>query len=286
MQKLVRYTIIFLASALAGCNNTLDFRNAEIANNKIYEVGKNAGFSGNITNIPLSKIPFGEIVPVTNLIGKATGNKDINNLLYGASLTVGHDSVLCNTSTNDGILDGDAVCKDISSGNPVFKMSFKNNAINGKVILFYLYKKEVQLAQINYINGKAEGELTVFGFTTGKPIYKAEFVGSIVNGKEQAFDESSGKLIFLGDIIDGKYNGVTTRYNVDGSVLEKLNWKNGEIQQAASHTQVQSNADSEVCLDAWTAAFRKEQGAEAAVSMEQIDEWKTWCNQGKTPTSP
>jgi hypothetical protein len=286
MRKLTQYTLIFLSTALAGCNNTLDFRNAEISNNKIYEAGKNSGFSGKITNIPLGKIPFGEIVPATNLIGKATGNKDINNLLYGASLSVGHDTVLCDASTNDGFLEGNAVCKEISSGNPIFKIAFKNNSIEGKATLFYLHKKEARLAELSYSNGKTNGELTVFGFSTGNPIYKAEFVNGIVNGKEQAFDENSGKLLFEGNIISGKYEGITTRYNLDGSVSEKLNWKSGEIQQTPTHSSAsQSNADSEVCLDAWTAAFRKEQGAEAAVSMEQIDEWKTWCNQGKTPAS-
>jgi hypothetical protein len=282
MQKLASLPLILLTLVLSGCDNTLDFRNAEISNNKIYQSGKNEGFSGQVTNIPLSKIPFGDLVPVVNLIAKATGNKDINNLLYGASLTVGHDAVKCDASSSDGSLNGDTSCKEISSNNPVFKFNFKNNLIDGKVTFYYVYRKDVPLADVTYSQGKAKGLLTVYGFATGKPIYQVEFENSIANGKEKAFDENTGKVTFEGTIQNGKYEGPTSRYSADGALIEKLEWKNGQIQQVA---RPQSSTDSTACLDGWTAAFRKEQGAEAAVSMEQIDEWKSWCNQGKIPST-
>ncbi|MYM76066.1 hypothetical protein GTP56_28280 [Duganella sp. FT134W] len=280
MRKLVSIPVFLLSLVLSGCNDTLDFRNAEVSNNKIYQTGKNEGFSGKITNIPLSKIPFGDLVPVANLIAKVTGNKDINNLLYGASLTVGHDTVLCDTSSNNGSLEGEALCKDISSKNQILRFNFKNNLIDGKTTFYYVYRKDVLLADVTYNNGKASGLLTVYGFATGKPIYKVELENGIPNGAEKAFDENSGQVTFEGDIRNGKYEGSTARYSADGTLIEKLDWKNGEIQQVA---KTKNMADSNACLDGWTAAFHKEQGVEAAVSMEQIDEWKGWCLQGKQP---
>jgi hypothetical protein len=105
---------------LCGCNNALDFRNAEISNNKIYEKGKNTGFSGKVTNIPLSKIPFGQIVPVSNMIGKVTGNKALNDLIYLNSLAVIQDGgVICDTVAREGILNGETSCKASISGNCV-----------------------------------------------------------------------------------------------------------------------------------------------------------------------
>lgn len=285
MQKLAALPVILLSFALSGCNNTLDFRNAEISNNKIYETGKNTGFSGKITNIPLSKIPFGEIVPITNLIGKVTGNKTLNDLLYLNSLAVVNDGgVLCDTASHDGVLNGDTTCKIATSGNPVFKFTFKNNAIDGDITFFYADKNSVRLATTSYAQGKANGLLTIYGFATGNPIYKLVLENSIGNGKEEAFDEKTGKVIFEGNLVNGKYEGGTVRYNADGSVTEKLNWRNGEILQASTNSAAIANsATATGCLDAWVAAFHKEQGPDAAISAEQIDEWKVWCSQGKTP---
>lgn len=278
MQKLISLPVILLAFAISGCDNTLDFRNAEISNNKIYKAGKNEGFSGKITNIPLSKIPFGELVPVVNLIAKATGNKDINNILYGASLTVGHDTVLCDTSSTNGVLNGETSCKEVSSNNQIFKLSFKENMIDGKVTLYYVYRKDVPLADVTYNQGKATGLLTVYAFATGKPVYKVELENSVANGSEKAFDENSGNITFEGTIKNGKYEGTTSRYSADGALVEKLNWEDGEIQKV---DKPQNSSNSAACVDEWAAAFHKEKGAEAAVSMEQLDEWKSWCSQGK-----
>ncbi|MBV6325514.1 hypothetical protein [Duganella violaceipulchra] len=113
-------TTVAIAAALislllCGCNNALDFRNAEISNNKIYENGKNTGFSGKVTNIPLNKIPFGELVPVSNMVGKVTGNKVLNDLIYLNSLpVVKNGGVICDAVTNE------AQCRSVwnlTSGN-------------------------------------------------------------------------------------------------------------------------------------------------------------------------
>lgn len=273
-------TAALISLLLSGCNNVLDFRNAEISNNKIYESGKNTGFSGKVTNIPLNKIPFGEVVPVSNMIGKVTGNKVLNDLIYLNSLPVVKDGgVICDSTTNEGILNGETSCKASASGNPIFNLSFKNNSIDGKIFFFYPNKNSAKFAEANYTQGQANGSLMIYGIATGKTIYKVGWENGVPNGKEEAFDENTGKVTFAGNLVNGKYEGETTRYTPDGAIVEKLDWKNG-IPQKNSPPSAAATQD---CTDLWMAAFRKEQGAEAAISSDQLDEWQGWCNQGKKP---
>lgn len=44
-----------------------------------------------------------------------------------------------------------------------------------------------------------------------------------------------------------------------------------------------TNAQVEVCKDRWMTAFRKQNGQDATVAMEQIIEWFGLCKAGKTP---
>lgn len=41
------------------------------------------------------------------------------------------------------------------------------------------------------------------------------------------------------------------------------------------------NAVSDSCANRWMVAYRKEQGQDALVSADQLDEWQQWCTQGK-----
>lgn len=285
MKKTLIFASFILSSmTLAGCNNTIDFRNAEISNNKIYENGKNNGFSGKITNIPLNKIPFGDIVPVSNMIGQITGHKTINDFIYLNTLQFSkNNSVLCDTTTSDGVLNGETACRISSTGNPIFNFSFKNNLINGNISFFYPEKKSAKFADANYIQGKANGTLTIYGFKTGKPIYKFDWKNGVATGKEEVFDENTGKITLTGNRVNGEYEGETTRYTVDGVIVEKQNWKNGILQKNSLLNATQSATASQDCLDSWIAAFRKEQGAEAVIAVDQLNEWEGQCSQGEKP---
>jgi len=35
------------------------------------------------------------------------------------------------------------------------------------------------------------------------------------------------------------------------------------------------------CVDGWTAAYRQEVGEDVVVTMDQVREWKDWCQAGK-----
>jgi hypothetical protein len=282
---LISAVAIFSSIALVGCNKTLDFRNADVSNNKIYESGGNTGFTGKVTNIPLNKIPFGNLVPVTNMIGQATGNKNINDYIYLNSLPVVNDGgVLCDTSANDGMLNGETLCKIAASNTPMFKLTFKNNLIDGKVTFFYLQKSGQLFAEANYTDGQPNGKMTIYGIGTGKPIYKVDWLNGAVTGEEEGIDENNGKLTFKAKVVNGNRDGDFIRYGSNGEIAQKIVFNNG-IQVQSTQAMTAQNAAPQDCVDSWIAAFRKEQGAESAVSADQIKEWENWCSQGKKPQS-
>lgn len=286
MKKLSLFVSIILSSiTLAGCNKTLDFRNAEISNSKIYESGNNIGFSGKLTNIPLNKIPFGDLIPVTNMIGEVTGYKEINDFIYLNTLPGANGGILCDTTTSDGILNGETSCKISSTGNPIFNFSFKNNLIHGDISFFYPKKNSAKFADAHYDQGKANGTLTIYGLKTGKAVYKFDWKNGIATGKEEIFDEETGKVTLTGTLVNGKYEGETTRYNLDGAIVEKQNWENGKLQKKLLPSSAQNATASQDCIDSWIASFRKEQGAEAVIGVEQLNEWESQCSQGEKPQS-
>lgn len=286
MTRTLIFTVaLFSSIALCGCDKTLDFRNADVSNNKIYESGGNTGFTGKVTNIPLNKIPFGSIVPVTNVIAQATGNKNINDYIYLNSLPVVKDGgVLCDTSASGGLLNGETLCKIAASSTPMLMLTFKNNLIEGKVTFFYLQKSGQLFAEANYTDGQPNGKMTIYGIATGKPIYKVDWLNGAVTGEEEGIDENSGKSTFKVKVVNGNRDGEFIKYGFNGEIVEKIVFNNGIQVQRARETTTQ-NAAPQGCVSSWIAAFRKEQGAEAAVSADQVEEWENWCSQGNEPQS-
>lgn len=43
-------------------------------------------------------------------------------------------------------------------------------------------------------------------------------------------------------------------------------------------------SDIDACVSDWITAYRRESGADATVSNDQLGEWGTWCKQGKRPS--
>ncbi|QUN44431.1 hypothetical protein KEH56_35140 [Burkholderia cenocepacia] len=45
-----------------------------------------------------------------------------------------------------------------------------------------------------------------------------------------------------------------------------------------------SSSDSDMCVSIWTAAFHRENGDDAIVTTDQLNEWQSWCKKGKRPS--
>jgi antitoxin component YwqK of YwqJK toxin-antitoxin module len=284
----ITYVVAYSATALllAGCNKTLDFRNAEISNNKIYESGGNEGFSGKITNLPFNKMPVSKIEKLTRLIGNVAKEKTLANALGMNALTAisGNDfgKIVCDASVTDGVLDGEANCKVLQSPEPLFKLNFSRNVMEGKVVVYDLKRNGNVVAEANFRNGELDGESKIYSYGTSKLIHHVGWEGGVANGAEEQFDESTGKVIFSGTLKSGAYDGVATRYSPDGRVLEKTTWALGkaEVASQSSSPKVTSN---DACVDLWSNKHRQQFGQEVVIGSEQIDEWTNWCKEGKMP---
>ncbi|MQT92640.1 hypothetical protein [Pseudomonas helleri] len=86
-------------------------------------------------------------------------------------------------------------------------------------------------------------------------------------------------------LLRGYYLGNAT----DGRIVAYLKGTGPEVggraapamQKASTNSSNKANIDS--CVDQWGAAFHKENGEDAMVISDMIDEWETWCKAGKGP---
>lgn len=284
--KLIRVAVYSSLFLLAGCSKTLDFRNAEISNNKIFESGANTGFSGKITNLPLNKMPVSRILTITNLVGKISKDKTLAIALAGNALTAisGNDfgQIICDATTSDGFLDGEAICQVKQGHEPIFKFNFNKNTLDGEIIIYDLNHNEKVIAKASYKNGELDGLSEIYSSATGKIIHNINWIKGISSGTEEQFDESTGKMIFQGNLKNGVYDGVVTKYSPEGDVTEKKTWISGVPQAEYSNKPVNTD-NNQGCVDLWSDKHRKEAGPDTMISQDQITEWTGWCNEGKLP---
>lgn len=282
-------TSLGVAILLSGCGKVLDFRNSEISNNKIYSNGENSPFTGKITNIPLNKIPAGKIGQIIKILSTVTKDKSYSELLLVNSLAgmmgKGDGGIVCDAPVDQGVLDGDVICKLASKEIPLFRIPYKKGGIDGKLIIYDLNKKENILTEASFSNGDLDGASTIYSPKTGKTIHRAAWKNGKANGLEEMFDESTGNLIFKGNIVNGQFDGEAVEYSNDGKLIKKTMWKDGVIQQDAIQSPTTNNANPKNCVDLWGDAYRREHGDDAMVTADQVGEWETWCKEGKNPNS-
>lgn len=63
-------------------------------------------------------------------------------------------------------------------------------------------------------------------------------------------------------------------------LLEKIQ---SEQQAQQAQQGANQNTTTESCIDSWISSYRKEAGEETTIAMEQLDEWDSWCSEGKRP---
>lgn len=141
------------ATILCGCSKTLDFRNADISQGKVYLSGANEPFSGKLTNIPFDKLPATKVYSFAVQSAQA---KSKNAMIY-TSVFAGTHGALCDTKVNDGVVDGETSCWMIDGGMPVFKFSFQGGQVNGDVTVYDLQDKGSVLASARFANGQLQG---------------------------------------------------------------------------------------------------------------------------------
>lgn len=237
------------AVLLAGCGpSTLDFRNAELVNGKLYRARSDKPFSGHVTNVPERAVLVRkEYQPFSSTITNVLSALNINLGLWPPSL--------CDVDADEGILDGAAVCRSGSGQFLAYEMEFDQGVLDGRVRVYYPNAGDKPMAQARYAKGVLDGEMTMWGPATGREILRMQWKKGKPHGKEEIFDDKTGKLVsrvsrrdgviqgemvryaqgtdrlvYRVNSIDGIKDGIEERYDYwSGKLEERQEWRKGKL---------------------------------------------------------
>jgi len=101
-------------------------------------------------------------------------------------------------------------------------------------------------------------------------------------------DEYAGQIQQMDSTPAVIHRGYYLGNAADGRVVAYLKGtgpENGGAVAPAKVSTSPSSADSDVdqCVDGWGKAYRKDAGEEALIINDQLEEWESWCKQGRRP---
>lgn len=216
-------TMLATTLALAGCGDkTLDFRNAEINNGKVYAGDANTPFSGKVTNVPAGTIlgsqrGFGKLLNTVNHVRPTTTLGDMGM------------TSLCDAEAGDGVLNGKTVCKTAQSDTVRIEMNFSGGVLDGSFVVHDQNGSNTFVAQ-SFKDGEPDGKMKLYSPRTGKLVHTATWEAGVLNGEEEGFDETTGNRILIATLAGGKYQGEFTRDAPDGKqVVYRANFVDGQL---------------------------------------------------------
>jgi antitoxin component YwqK of YwqJK toxin-antitoxin module len=211
-------------TALTACGNrTLDYRNTQIVNGKVYESDANTAFSGRLTNVPARILLQSQqgFVSLTNLLEKVR-----------PTTTVGDTGIssICDADIHDGLLDGKAVCKVPQSDIVRLEAEFSDGTLNGPFAIRN-QTGDATFVSVTFREGVVDGKLQIDSETTHKLIYVVSFADGVPGGSEETFDENTGNRTSQVTIENGRYEGKVTRWAPDGrQVIYTGSYSNGGLE--------------------------------------------------------
>lgn len=203
-------TAFATALALAGCGDkTLDFRNAEVNNGKIYGGNANDPFSGKVTNIP-----YGQIFADTDGLGKA----ERAFLAVVKSNDAINYQAVCDAYAHDGLREGKVICKLPNSTTTEIETSFKGGKVDGD---FKLYDRDGStiLNSVSFVDGQPDGKQEMYSPRNHKLVHTVHWSKGTLDGEEEGFDEETGNRTLDANWLNGQHDGEYVEYAQDGKQL-------------------------------------------------------------------
>ncbi|VVE89874.1 toxin-antitoxin system YwqK family antitoxin [Pandoraea bronchicola] len=201
-----------------------------------------------------------------------------------------------------GVLTGAEEGFDENTGSRILEATYVNGQLDGPLTRYAPSGDQV-IMKATFAGGKQVGTQEGFDPQTGRLISRAEFVDGKVQGIARRWD-NSGKLVFENEYRDGQVmpdsepvndclarklsvyeRTSSTSWTPDQREMWHAECRHASISVAniPADQPSQPNGGKPNCVDSWTAAFRKENGDDAIVTVDQLGEWKIWCEQGKLP---
>ena len=116
-----------------------------------------------------------------------------------------------------------------------------------------------------------------------------DFETQNASGLWSSTDEYAGQIQQMDSTAVVIHRGYYLGNAADGRVVAYLKGTGPEVggraapalQNALTNPTDQAGINS--CVDRWSDAFHKENGEEAMIMADMLDEWETWCRAGKHP---
>ena len=208
LAALTLYTIALSCQA-----GVMDFRNAEIANGKVYRQGADVPFSGKVTNMPLERLinnqsGYFKVMPA---VFNGTGTAAPGIVLQGLQAYSNGLMAICNADFTNGQMDGPVECGRARTGVRILTLQFKRGVLQGP-LNFY---GDTASASVMFQQGYAQGQLTV-RLKSGKPVHTYQFQNGVLHGRENVLNEQTGVVTSYANYTDGLLDGEIVRFTPDG----------------------------------------------------------------------
>lgn len=184
---------------------------------------------------------------------------------------------------SNGVASGTEEALDPNTGAIVKRATFVDGKYEGEVVHYAPDGKQVTL-RATYVNGKLNGpykEWDAGGSLIADKTYSdgvevganGSDVGACVNEWDDAYRAVPGRPAFPAAELKQEWEASCREGKHPLSSDSELSGR------AASGGQPALNG----CVDAWTAAYQRERGGDAIVTVDQLGEWRSWCKAGRRP---
>lgn len=227
------FAVLASAALLSGCGqSTLDFRNADISNGKIYKAGADSGFSGKVTNVPLLKIvsasPSGPFARIMELTRATLGMEALEKTRI-------HFSVVCDAPVDDGIVDGEVTCTNAPNPDKRYTLHYKDGQLHGALKIFDGRSDDHVIVAADLSDNALNGKLEIFSPKTYKVLRRSEWSKGVPEA-EDGFDENTGEKTVFARYRNGKLHGKYAVYAPDGKLaITEAFYVDGQLDGVEQH---------------------------------------------------
>lgn len=211
-----------IALLLSGCGDTtLDYRNAQFSNGKIYNAQDNSPYTGQVTNIPNSR--FTIPTELQMIFGGFNKTMDSNKAKVQAFY---FRELVCNSEVKDGFLSGLTTCYKSGTEIKRYQAHYDHNALSGRLEIFPMDGSKA-LAEVNFADDKLDGEIKFYGPNNGRLVERNFSSKGLSNGVHEQWNETTGMLIYHAEAINGQYVGTQKTWRADGVKQAEIPYANG-----------------------------------------------------------
>ena len=221
MKGISRWAALGAALLLSACSKpVLHWRNAEVSNGKIYEVGANKPFDGVVTDVPHEKLSrrLG-----TNVLWNIRTNQPT-----GLASLLGGLDFACDVTVEEGLVTDHVLCRHPQSQVVAYEGSLTEGGLDGEIA--FHASNGGRVAVLPMKDGRVEGRARVYyGDNPEQLSLEADMANSRYNGELVGY-YPSGKTKAKGRNLNSAPDGVWEVYREeDGTVSERVTYEAGKI---------------------------------------------------------